>query len=175
MGAAPIITEALFRSVTCIQRLWELPKWRYFKVGTGMFSCIGIPANIRYLWDSPYFRRLLWRNFCIGMPANITYLWDSPYFRPRSKYLEVLGELSSTTTLVYNLTILVERRRPRILFLYYLFVMVDLDQEWQERVNGWGEAEDTYVFEQPLRELVVLKGLYKCTNGGFWDLYTQQN
>ena len=29
MGAAPIITEALFRSVTCIQRLWELPKRRY--------------------------------------------------------------------------------------------------------------------------------------------------
>ena len=25
MGAAPIITEALFQSVTCIQRLWELP------------------------------------------------------------------------------------------------------------------------------------------------------
>ena len=24
---------------------------KVLKVGTGMFSCIGIPANIRYLWD----------------------------------------------------------------------------------------------------------------------------
>ena len=29
MGAGPIITEALFRSVAFIERLWELPKWRY--------------------------------------------------------------------------------------------------------------------------------------------------
>ena len=29
MGAAPIITEALFRSMTCIQCLWKLPKQRY--------------------------------------------------------------------------------------------------------------------------------------------------
>ena len=29
LGASPIIIEALFRSVTCIQRLWELPKRRY--------------------------------------------------------------------------------------------------------------------------------------------------
>ena len=29
MGVAPIITEALFQSVTCTQRLWELPKQRY--------------------------------------------------------------------------------------------------------------------------------------------------
>ena len=30
--AAPVITEALFRSVTCIQRLWEIPKGRYSKL-----------------------------------------------------------------------------------------------------------------------------------------------
>ena len=32
MGVAPKITEVLFRSVTCIQGLWGLPKGRYSRL-----------------------------------------------------------------------------------------------------------------------------------------------
>ena len=57
MGAAPIIIEALLRSVSCIQRLWELPKRRYSSLATYAIKNL-LNMEIFNQWFEPYGRSI---------------------------------------------------------------------------------------------------------------------
>ena len=48
MEVAPIITEALFQRVTCIQCLWELPKGRYSRLALMSSRQLAEHGDIHY-------------------------------------------------------------------------------------------------------------------------------
>ena len=78
-GAAPIITEALFRSVTCIQHLWEPPKQRYPRLTLMSSRQLGENGDI-HCW---YAEMQQWsESHCISInaPPPFRYSWTFPIY-----------------------------------------------------------------------------------------------